>query len=257
MRLHYVFIIKIIILLFYPSYISAQVNIEKFRKELYPRGFSGYIELDLSSRTGNVDLTEITIENRNDYMWKDINSFLISRGDYGWQDGKQYSNEALIHLRNVFRVTSNWQPEVFAQIDYNKERLLSFRGLFGSGLRFAIYNSNETKFWCGTAFMIEHERLDLIQVDSNEKEVTVIRWSNYLTTNIDFNELIEWTSTTYFQPLIEHFGDIRIISETNLDVKLIKQLSLIIGFQMRYDSKPPDNIKSLDTSLRNGLVMKF
>ena len=106
-------------MIIYPSHVSAQVNIEKFRNTLYPKGFSGHVALDLSTRTGNVKVTEITIENRNDYIWKNINSFLIIRGDYGWQDGKQYSNEVLMHLRNVFRLKANWKPEIFAQIDYN------------------------------------------------------------------------------------------------------------------------------------------
>ena len=247
----------IIILQFFPSFISAQVNTEKFRKALYKEGLSGHVELDFSSRSGNVDITKVNIENRTDYIWKNMISFMIIKGDYGWQGGSQYSNEALAHLRHVFSMKANLQPEIFTQIDYNKKRLLSFRGLIGGGLRVPIYNSNITKLWYGAALMVEQERLDLTGIENHKKKTQVIRWSSYLSSNINFNEQIKWTSTTYLQPIINDFGDTRILSETNLEVELIKHMSLILGFQMRYDSEPPKGIKSFDTTLRTGIGISF
>lgn len=250
---------KIIILLIFSNLIYAQVNTEKFRKPIEYEGLSGYVEIALSSRSGNVDITEVNIENRNDYVWKNMNtnSFLIMQGNFGWQGGTQYSDEALTHLRHVLRIKTNLQPEFFAQIDYNKKRLLMFRGLFGGGLRFAVYNHNKTKLWYGTAFMLENERLDLSDTDFHKKEVSVIRWSNYFSFNVDLNDQLNWTSTTYFQPLINDLGDTRILSETNLKVRLIEQLSFLLGFKFRYDSMPPKEIKSLDTSLRSGIGFTF
>ena len=251
--------LKILVCLFFSNLIYAQVNTEKFRKTIYHEGLSGYIESDLSSRSGNVDIIEVNIENRNDYVWKNMNtnSFLIMQGNYGWQGGTQYSDEALVHLRHVLRIKTKLQPELFAQIDYNKKRLLMFRGLLGGGLRFAVYNHNKTKLWYGTAFMLENERLDLYDTDFHKKEVSVIRWSNYFSFNVDFNDQLNWTSTTYFQPLINYLGDTRILGETNLKVGLIEQLSLVLGFKLRYDSEPPKGIKSLDTTLRSGIGFTF
>lgn len=249
--------IQFIMLLLYPSLIFAQVNIEQFRKTLNKQGFSGNVALDISSRTGNVDVTELTIENRTDYLWKDMNTFIIARGDYGWEGGDQYSDEALVHVRHVFRLPSHLQPEVFAQVDYNKKRRLMFRGLGGGGVRFALQTGEKSAFWYGTTFIFEHERLDVRKNDSHEKETTDVRWSNYITTNITFTENLQWTSTTYLQPCIGDFGDIRILHDMNITIAIIEQLSWIIGFQMRYDSEPPDTIKSLDTTLRNGLALSF
>ena len=64
--------------------------------------------------------------------------------------------------------------------------------------------------------MQEHERLDLDENNSYEEVYIVIRWSNYVATNGVFNDQIQWTWTTYFQPKIDSFEDIRILSEKDL-----------------------------------------
>ena len=70
---------KIIIWLIFSNLIYAQVNTEKFRKPIEYEGLSGYVEIAFSSRSGNVDITEVNIENRNDYVWKNMNpTFPIS-----------------------------------------------------------------------------------------------------------------------------------------------------------------------------------
>ena len=63
--------------------------------------------------------------------------------------------------------------------------------------------------------------------------------------------------TTYIQPRCADFKDIRILTETVLQVELSKHVSLTVPFSMRYDSEPPDDIRSLDTSLGTGLVLNF
>ena len=247
----------LIFCLIFISHADTQVNIEKFRKAKDNGGYSGYVELDFSSRTGNVDISSIDIECRSDYLWRAMNTFMIITGDYGWHGGKRYSNEALAHLRHVFRSGMRWQPEVFTQVDYNKKRLLSSRELIGGGFRCAIYKSTKNKLWYGTSIMLEHERYDLEESNSHEDIVTVARWSNYVTANVNFNKLTQLVSTIYIQPRFGNFEDIRILGETDLKIELGKQLSLVITFNIRYDSQPPDGIKLLDTEVKPGLVLDF
>ena len=250
-------LIVLILFIFFNHDIFAQVNIERFRAGEDSTGFSGYIEIELSSRTGNVDITEIDIENQNNYLWKDMNTLFVIRSNFGWEEGKRFSNEALTHLRHIFRIKTSFQPEFFAQIDYNKEILLSFRGLVGGGVRLVIYKGKKTRFFWGTAFMFEHEKLDTNGNDKQEKTVDIIRWSNYISAYININERAQLTWTTYLQPYINNFKDIRILSDTDLIVGLSKYLSLAVGFRTRYDIQPPEEITSLDTALKTGLVLNF
>ena len=105
--------------------------------------------------------------------------------------------------------------------------------------------------------MIEHERLDLDAGNRHETETTSARWSNYLTANIVLNERTRCGTTTYFQPKINDFGDIRILSDTDVQIGLTRQLSFAISFRIRYDTEQPDKIESMDTALKTGLVFSF
>jgi len=52
-------------------------------------------------------------------------------------------------------------------------------------------------------------------------------------------------------------GDISILNDLELAVTLSRRLSLLVRFDLRYDSRPPDEIARLETSLKNGLSLTF
>jgi len=241
----------------YLDNIYAQVNIEKFREHSGQKGFSGYVEMDISSRTGNVEITKIDIEARCDYRRSSKNTFIITRGDYGWKGSEQFSNEALAHLRHIIILKGFYSPEFFTQVGYNKERMLSFRYLTGSGLRFKLINQENIKLGWGSSLMFEHEKLDIDEHKSHKRVANVFRWSNYIVISLTKEEKINFSWTIYFQPQIDNFEDTRILSETNLTISIMKNLSFVFGFRMRYDSLPPDNVKKLDTALKTGLAFRF
>ena len=235
----------------------AQVNIEKFRSVERNKGPSGYVELDLSSRSGNVDITELSMSCRSDYTWETMNSFVIVKVDYGWSESKRFSDEALAHVRHVFRTDMILQPEVFLQIDYNKKRLLLYRDLLGSGLQMRLLERTQWKLNWGTALMLEHEKHDIEVRDDKDNETNLVRWSNYLTTSLIVSERIAWTSTNYIQPDIQNFGDVRILCDSSLEVGLGKQLTLVVTFLLRYDSEPLVGVESTDTDLDIGFAYRF
>jgi hypothetical protein len=59
------------------------------------------------------------------------------------------------------------------------------------------------------------------------------------------------------QPRFDAFDDVRAISEAQLGVRIIGQLSMNMFFLLRYDSDPPDGIVDLDTSLRSGFSFEL
>ena len=61
------------------------------------------------------------------------------------------------------------------------------------------------------------------------------------------------TSTTYLQPAVGNFGDLRTLANLRIATSVTNELDLTVSFDLRYDSGPPDGISALDTSLRTGL----
>ncbi len=244
-------------LLLVTGIVFAQVNVEKYRKAGQHEGLDGYLKVSYSARTGNVDAQEVDISSSSDFKWKRMDSFIIIEGDQRWQGDLQYSNEGLVHLRQIFEIKAWWQPETFFQLDYNKSRSLDDRRLAGAGVRAAIFQNEKNSIVCGTSYMYEYEKLDLPKGSTHPDETTVARWNNYFAMNINFNSRLQGHWTTYFQPMFTDMNDIRILSEANFKVVIAGPLSLVTTFKMRYDKKPPDHIKDMDTRLSTGLVLTY
>lgn len=249
--------INLFLLIFLISVSNAQVNIEKFRKTEDLKGLSGNVEFNISSKTGNVDITDIELEGRADYYWENMNFFLIFRNGYGWESGEQYSNNGLLHLRHIFRLGKKIRPEIFTQVEYSKERLMNFRGLGGGGLRLSLLKTEKNRLWWGTAIMYEYEKLDASKVINHEIECSVLRWSNYISTSNVITDNLKLNLTAYLQPDLKKFKDFRLLTDTDLAVDLSKKFTIEITFRLRYDSEPPDNVEETDTVLLTGLSFSF
>ena len=81
----------------------------------------------------------------------------------------------------------------------------------------------------------------------------MVRWSHFLTLRVVPSEDLVITSTTYLQPVLRDFGDVRTLANLRIATSVTDELDLTISFDLRHDTKPPDGISALDTSLRTGL----
>ncbi len=235
----------------------AQVNTEKYRNENDTTGFSGSVQLNISAQTGNVDLQELNPSLGINYKTERTNSFAVILGEYGWKDQEAFSNQALFHIRHVHEISFPFDWEVFAQINYDKTRLLLFRDLAGGGLRFNIIKNKSNEFWIGTDYMREHEKYDLPSTAKHKAEQTVNRWSNYLTYSVIVKNGVNFSSVIYYQPRFDQFNDLKILNENSLSVALINNLTLTVGFRLYYNSRPPDAIKNTDTKTEMGFSYGF
>lgn len=247
----------IIFILYLPVYIFAQINIEKFRQNQDSVGISAIISAGFSIKTGNTQYTIIDGGGRINYNKENYYTFFVFNGDYGWIDGNQFSNTALFHLRYVPRLSEFLQLEIFSQIDYDKARLLLFRDLIGSGLRFKIYTVKNYKLRIGSGFMYEHERYDLPATAKHKIRTYDVRWTNYFDNEIELQENLKLFSVVYYQPRVNEFSNTRILSENNLVVDVSRHFSFFITYDLRFDSNPPDGKKETDTKSKFGISLNF
>ena len=123
----------------------------------------------------------------------------------------------------------------------------------GGGVRISFASGEWGQFGMGAALMLEHERLDLPDIAVHDDRTTDIRGSYFLTLRLVPNENLVITSTTYLQPTVSSWGDLRALANLRLATSVTEELDLTVSFDLRYDSRPPDLISALDTSLRTGL----
>jgi putative salt-induced outer membrane protein YdiY len=235
----------------------CQVNIEKFRQDQDSVGITANIAAGFSVKTGNSEYQIIDGEGRLNYNGGSYYSFLIFKGDFGWSNGSQFSNESLLHLRFVPALSEVLQLEVFGQIDYDKSRLLLFRDLVGSGLRVKAFKTEGYKLRIGSGLMFEQEKYDLPETAKHKIHSTVFRWTNYLSNEFELQDNLRLLSMVYYQPQINKFSDVRILSENNLIIDVSKYFSCYIRYNLRYDSNPPDGKVQTDSKSRFGISLKI
>ncbi len=236
---------------------GAQVNTERLRLDNDTAGLSGDARGDLTVRTGSVSLVLVGLGGRMDLATPRTLTFVVGSGNVGWQDGQRFSNEGLVHLRHS-RVLAPWlRAEAFTQVDYNKSRKLDFRGLAGFGPRFELVRDSTFRLAVGTAWMLEHERYDLPDSAVHPREVTSHRWSNYVSARLDPLDRLGIVLTAYAQPRFDDFGDIRVLTDARLALTLAGPVALTNSFNARYDSRPPDGVTDLDTTLRTGISVEW
>ena len=237
--------------------IYGQVNIEKYNRLKGDKGVSGNVALYLSSRTGNTDVQEIELDGRVNYKTSSFYTFIIGQGEYGWNKGKEFSNNALLHARYIRDFKGIVDPEIFGQINYNKSRLLNFRSLIGGGIRFPIISDSLSSLSLGTSYMYETEKLDLLESAKHPQKTNVSRWSSYINFSSNLSSNTRLSIIIYAQPDFEEFKDVRILSENLLSVKISRTFSLSLGFSLRYDSRPPDSVKDTDTNTKLGFALEI
>lgn len=233
----------------------SQVNIEKYKSLSNILGVNGNLSFYISAKTGNTDVQEFGIDGRINYESSKYYTFLIGKGEYGWNKGQEYSNNALLHFRYIHKLNKIINPEFFTQINYNKKRLLNFRSLTGGGIRVTIKRDSLTNFDFGTAYMYEIENLDLDKFSIHPIKTRHHRWSNYLSFSSSLSNNSRLSIVVYAQPRFDNFEDIRLLSENHLGVNLTETLSLSVNFSLQYDSRPPDGVKDFDTNTKVGFTI--
>lgn len=235
----------------------SQINTEKFRMDFDSVGLTGVVDIDITAITGNTDLQFINLGGRLNYNWGESYTFMVADGGFGWDDGERIFDQALLHVRHVHSISELIQAEAFAQIDFNKSRLLTERELIGGGLRLRVLKSENVKLRIAASYFYEIERYDVPENSIHGKNLFANRISTYFTFEYEIKEDIKLISITYFQPQIGKLDDFRILSDNSLIIKLSSFVDLKTSFNLRYDAKPPETIKGTDTFTKFGFTFKF
>jgi uncharacterized protein DUF481 len=246
-----------LIILFLYSGLLAQVNTEKYRTAKDTLGFKFQSEINGTVQKGNVDFQEVSVEVLSQYNLKENKYLMIISGDFGWEDGKSFSNAMLLHGRNIRDLSAVLKLELFGQVDYDAEHLLQWRALAGAGTRIRLFGGKDNESWMGNSLFYEQEKYDLARSAKHAREANNIRFNTYLAINKKLKDFFTWHGVAYYQPKIDNWDDFKLIAETGLLVAFEEKVSLSIGFNYRFDSRPADGIKKNDYKTEMGLLFSF
>jgi hypothetical protein len=243
-------------LLHWPAASWSQIDIESRRQD-GGAGLAGGIEIDLTARSGNVDLFEVGSGLSLSYGRDRNTLILVASGDIGWEGGERFSNEVLGHVRYVRSVSRRAFIESFLQSNYDKSRRLDFRAVGGIGLRLKLTQSDEPKAWLGVSYMFEHERNETMPGYRHAEETSHQRGSTYLSLRFRISETAQAGGTVYLQPRLNDLDDFRVLLDSALFVSITKTLSLNTFVSLRHDSDPVDSVSESDFKLTTGLSLAW
>jgi putative salt-induced outer membrane protein YdiY len=233
-------------LLCIPSLCFAQVNVESTRLDVVTEdGLHTRSELGYDIKKGNTDVTEVKVGLRLDYIRKAHHTFLSSQYDYGYSQGATFKNGQYAHLRYTFMFLKPLGIEGFTQIQSSEFNDLKLRHLVGGSFRIEK-KSKLLVFAIGVGGMFEYEILTYI----DHAESWILRSTNYVSLRhkIKKEAPLQAYAILYIQPAFLDIEDFRILAESGIEYRLTKRIALKNSFNTLYDSKPPQNVGSLDLS---------
>ena len=233
--------------------LTAQIiNIESKRIATDTIGFSGKIGMSLSA--AKFTQTFVAVELASHVQWKTKKNLYLLIGDLDIVNagGESFNNSGFGHFRFNRRLTPKIKLEFFSQVQYNSVTKITARYINGAGLRFKLSPYDNAKVYWGFTAMYEYEELsDPVIINKD------IRLSSYITFNLVPVKTITLNNTTYMQPLLEDFNDFRLSNSTRLNFVITQNLSFTTDFNFLYDSRPPEDIPSINYQVKNGLNYRF
>ncbi len=215
-------------------------------------GWSGSAAISFSQTGGNTEVLELGAEAQLQYEWKRERWRVMGEQSYKSNRGSRTEDETTGHLRHNHRFTPWLSSLAFTQIQRNPFQRLQQRVLFGAGARFDLLRRKNWSLSLGAAHMTEIERIE--DVDGH---VTDQRLSSFATFDGLVGETLIVQFTSFVQPLWSDFGDVRALGLAGTKVKLGGHFSQNTNFELRYDSRPPEEVKTTDWEVKTGLGYTF
>ena len=158
-----------------------------------------------------------------------------------------FENDGFQHIRLSKHLSDAYTFENFIQNQFDPVRKIENRKLLGSGLRLKLSDGN----FMGISTFYEMETLtdNILSRD--------FRLSSYLQLDVIISDNINFLSTTYLQPNIMKFSDIRISNESQVNFELNQKIALTNTIEAIYDALPANGVKKLSYRIQNGIRYKF
>jgi len=242
----------------FPRAAAAQiVNVQPLVAAEDRDGPSGAIEGSLDWRSGNTELAQGTASLLLRYRSGRHLAFVLGKVEYAENADDVFIDKDLEHIRYRVTVLPPLEAEVFAQHDRDEFRRLSLRMITGAGPRFHFLRWEPLDAAVGVAYMLEHERLAESDTADSGQSITDHRLSTYGTLALDLTDRVTLSHTLYFQPRIDDWTDVRVLSETELMLGVVKHLAVKVSLTLTVDSAPPELVKEADAVRKLSLQLSY
>lgn len=258
MRKFYFYVVIVLLFFLKNTCLQAQiVNIENKRSSLADTsGVFGYFSLGANFVKNTKSITTISGDIRVEFLHQKSRFLSLTNYNLIRANSDRFIDNGFSHLRYNYEIGKKVEYEIFTQAQFNNQVRLQLRILGGTGFRFQVYQAEKQQVYFGLSYMYEYNEIEIVS-----KVVSFFydhRMSAYLSASIQpFSENVAISNTTYYQPVLTNFSDVRLSSQTSLTFFLSKRLRFSTIFSITNDTRIPENVPATYYSVRNGVRWDF
>ena len=264
-----------------PERALAQVNAESLRPNPLREGLAGGIEASLALSRGNIELFDIGGAGRIQYQslhpppvvdpsnvteesdgppaapvlpFVAHRVFLSASGRFSELAGRAFVSQAFVHARWTGMWHERVGSDVFAQLQLNAFLRLEMRAVGGVGVRLEAIHEPVFMLWGGTGYMLEHDRISVVEGAPDAPETLEHRWTSYVTMRLAVLEgQLLFQNSVYCQPRFDALQDFRFLEELEVMSRVGEVFMLGATLTVLYDSAPPTGVSDTDLRLVTAL----
>ncbi|MDX2262446.1 MAG: DUF481 domain-containing protein, partial [Gemmatimonadales bacterium] len=246
------------------------MNAEPIRTAPFRAGWSGSVDASLALQRGNVETLDASTVGRVQYQtlhpraasnapelavpYVAQRAVLIASARYADVRGEATVSRAFAHARWTGMWDRSVGTDLFAQVQYDAFLHLELRVVTGLGARLELVHLREVLVSVGTAYMLEHDRIDIDEDAPDPRTRFEHRWANSLTLRLSlFDDGLLVQSATYYQPRFDALDDFRLLEELEVLGRVHEAVALGATFAVLYDSAPPTGVRDTDVRLATTL----
>lgn len=235
----------------------SQVNTEALMRGTM-LGFGTRLGVNFGFNSGNSTFFRWQFDARSDYRTQGFYTFLTGNLERGTANNQIFLFRGFVHYRAILQRDTLFQPEFFAQREFNEFILLKDRILIGSGLRLNLLYLQPTdtvmafKLTLGIGAMWEKERFTELK-----PETKLLRSTNYIAFLWRILPRTSLQLIGYYQVEVRRISDYRLLLDGLLTISITDKLASTVIVIYRYDNEPVQNVARFDLDLRNGFTYTF
>ncbi len=225
-------------------------------------GVSGNVALSFAEKTGNTEKDEYDLSSKVQYDTNKTSLFFIQGSYERTESGDtKIEDQKFVHGRYLHKLNQETlYAEAFVQYRQNIFKGIQHRMLLGGGLRWRVFKTDDNgKFYIGLGAF--DEKIDYYPALVVDEDINDLRMNSYVAYKQKLSESAKFSLVAYYQPSCEHSDDFYTSALAELEVKIYKQFSLNLLYEVDYDSHPPSlvtgDVKKQDRVMKTALTWKF
>lgn len=246
-------LLLLVFLLLKPTSASAQiVNTAPLFRDVRdkPWALMGKGEFDV--QRGNTQLLVLSAQLATRAQWRAWELLLTGAHERATANNEQLGNRTFGHLRSRYWFNRMVQWETFGQLAQDRFRLLTARGLGGTGFRYVPFHIDYFEWSLSAAYMYEVEQLDGSVDFPDGITRKTSRGSFSSTARLDYQK-ITLRQTFFVQPALRDWLNFRVLHELDFAISVTKYLSVTWTLSQLRDSIAPSDVLPYDNRFKAGL----